>query len=330
MAKPRAILKRRHAVQGIAKITKTMQMIATAKYKRAFNRAVAARPYTDRLRSLIRRLTEAAGELKHPLLEVREPKRVAVLAIAGNRGLCGGYNSNVGRALAAFRARVAERGLPLEIHACGKKLGGMLKYQKVPVASFHKEFEDKPGYAEVDALASALLARYAAGEIDEVHIVYTKFESASRQHAVSEQVLPLRLKAEDPERVIERGPERGAGGDESKGAPSEARWESWDDDADAKKPTPDATDASDSSVIFEPDAATILADLLPRSVRIHVFQAFLDAAVSEQTARMVAMKSATDNARDMIKSLTMLYNRSRQTLITTELSEIMGGAAALE
>jgi F-type H+-transporting ATPase subunit gamma len=293
MAKPRAILKRRHAVQNIAKITKTMQMIATAKFKRAFDRAVAARPYTDRLRSLIGRLAAAAGGFEHPLLAVREPKRVAVLAVAGNRGLCGGYNSNVGRELQAFRARIAERGLDLEIHACGKKLGGMLKYQKVALAALHKEFEDKPAYAQVDAITSEFIGRFAAGEIDELHVVYTKFESAARQRAVSEQVLPLTLAA----------------------SPSAA------EDVD-----PDAA----PSVIFEPDAATILADLLPRAVRMQVFQAFLDAAVSEQTARMVAMKAATDNARDMIKSLTMLYNRSRQTLITTELSEIMGGAAALE
>jgi F-type H+-transporting ATPase subunit gamma len=289
MAKPRAIHKRRHAVQNIAKITKTMQMIATAKFKRAFDRSVAARPYTDGLRSLIARLAGSVAGFTHPLLEAREPRRVAVLAVAGNRGLCGGYNSNVGRELAAFRRRIAERGLPLEIHASGKKLGGMLKFQKVAVAALHRQFEDKPAYEQVEEVAAELLRRYEAGEIDELHVVYTKFESAARQRAVTEQVLPLTL---------------GAASAESEGGGVEP--------------------------LFDPDAASILSTLLPRSVRMQVFQAFLDAAVSEQTARMVAMKAATDNARDMIKSLTMIYNRSRQTLITTELSEIMGGAAALE
>jgi len=291
MAKPRAIHKQRHAIQNIAKITKTMQMIATAKFKRTFNRAVAARPYTDRLTSLIGRLAAAAEGFEHPLLRVREPKRIAVLAIAGNRGLCGGYNSNVGRELTAFRHRAGERGVELELHASGKKLGGMLKFQKVTVAAVYRQFDDKPSYAEVDEVASALLARYAAGEFDELHVVYTKFESASRQRVVSEQVLPLQLQSEGSERPA--------------GAPL-------------------------GNTIFDPDAATILSTLLPRNVRMHLFQAFLDAAVSEQTARMVAMKAATDNARDMIKALTMAYNRSRQSLITTELSEIMGGAAALE
>ena len=285
MAKPRAILKRRKAVQNFAKITKTMQMIATARFKKSFDRAVAARPYTDRLKGLIADIAAAAEGFTHPLLERRTAKRAAVLAIASNRGLCGGYNGNVARRLAAFRAEARARGVEIEVHASGKKLGAVLRFQKVATAALHKEFDDRPAFERVDALATAFLTRYAAGEIDELHVVYTKFESASRQRAVSEKVLPLE---------------------------------------------PPAAGRDPPDYIFSPDAKTILADLLPRSVRLHVFQAFLDAAVSEQTARMVAMKAATDNARDMIKDLTRLYNRSRQTLITTELSEIMGGAAALE
>lgn len=290
MAKPRAILKRRVAVANIAKITKTMQMIATARFKKTFDRAVAARPYTDRLRGLIGRLASAAGAFSHPLLDVRPPRAAAVLAIAGNRGLCGGYNSNVGKRLVEFRRATLERGLTLEVHVSGKKLGTYLRYQKVPVETVHRQFEDKPTFEQVDAVTTDLLRRYAEGRIDELHVVYTKFLSAARQQAVAEQVLPLVL------------------------APTAA----------ARGP------AAQQEPIFDPDPTTILSELLPRAVRMHVFQAFLDAAVSEQTARMVAMKAATDNARDMIKSLTMLYNRSRQTLITTELSEIMGGAAALE
>jgi F-type H+-transporting ATPase subunit gamma len=290
MAKPRAILNRRKAVQNIAKITKTMQMIATAKFKRAFDRAVAARPYTDRLTALIGELSAAATDFRHPLLEARTPRKVAVLAVASNRGLCGGYNSGVARRLAELRASVAARGLPLETHVSGKKLAGILKFQRASWDRLHTGFEDKPTFAQVDEVASELLRRYEAGEIDELHVVYTKFLSSARQKPVSEQVLPLAV----PTRSEEK----------------------------SGKATRD--------YIFSPDPATILSDLLPRSVRLHVFQAFLDAAVSEQTARMVAMKSATDNAFEMIKTLTRRYNRSRQTQITTELSEIMGGAAALE
>ncbi|MCP5042232.1 MAG: ATP synthase F1 subunit gamma [bacterium] len=286
MAKPRAILKRKQSIQNIAKITKTMQMIATAKFKRANDRAIAARPYTDQLTALIGELSAAAGDFQHPLLETREPKKAVLLVVASNRGLCGGYNGNVVRLAQKVRAQFAERELEFELHVCGKRPASSLRFQNVPIDETHLQFEDKPTFEEADVLASDFIGRYIAGEIDELHVVYTKFHSTARQEAVTEQVLPLAP---------------------TEGAESAAR-----------------------DYIYHPDAASILSDLLPRSVRLHVFQALPDAAVSEQTARMVAMKAATDNARDMIKDLTMLYNRSRQTLITTELSEIIGGAAALE
>jgi len=285
MAKPRAILKRRKSVQSIAKITKTMQMIATAKFKRAHDRAVAARPYTDRLQRLISQLTAAAGEFRHPLMDQRESKSAALIVLSSNRGLCGGYNTNVLRQADAFRGEAEARGLPVEIHACGKKALAALRYQRVKPAAAHTHFEDNPTFEQVDALVTPLMERYEAGTLDEVHVAYTKFVSAGRQQATVEQVLPL---------------------------------------------TPPEAGKAAAEYIFHPDVKTILFDLLPRSVRLHVFQAFLDAAVSEQTARMVAMKSATDNAQDMIRDLGLRYNRSRQTQITTELSEIIGGAAALE
>jgi len=290
MAKPRAILARTKSVQNIRKITKTMQMIATAKFKRAHDRAVAARPYTDKLTRLIGKLADAAGsEFAHPLLEKREPKRALLLTISSNRGLCGGYNTNVTKATRAAYAELGERGLDVELIASGKRVGAMLKYKKIKPDRIHTHIEDKPTFADIDALATPFLERYENGEIDEVHVAYTKFVSAARQNAVVEQVLPL-----EPPKA-----EKAAAG-------------------------------MQQNYVFYPSAEEILSDLLPRSVRLHLFQAFLDAAVSEQTARMVAMKSATDNAGEMIRSLTMLYNRSRQTQITTELSEIIGGAAALE
>jgi F-type H+-transporting ATPase subunit gamma len=294
VAKPRALLKRRKAIQNIAKITKTMQMIATARFQKAFQRAVAARPFTDTLRTLVAEVSAAAPDFTHPLLERRPPRRAVVVAIASNRGLCGGYNAGVARALAGVRAEAEREGTALEIRASGKRLASILKFQRVPVQKVYDQFEDRPRFAEVDAIATEVLRRYAAGDVDRLIVVYTKFLSAARQAPVAETVLPLSLPT----------------------AASTA--------AAAATPTA-ATD-----YLFDPDAPTLLAALLPRSVRMHLFQAFLDAAVSEQTARMVAMRSATDNAVDMIRSLTRLYNRSRQSQITTELSEIMGGAAALE
>jgi F-type H+-transporting ATPase subunit gamma len=292
MPKPRAILKRAISVKNVAKITNTMQMIATAKFKRAHDRAVAARPYTDHLGRIIAEVAAAAGEYHHPLMEVRPARRATVLAVGGNRGLCGPYNGGVVRALLPFLQDLKARGIETELVVSGKKIGTMLRYQQVPVAKLHTRFEDKPAFADVLEAAAPLLERFATGAADEVHLVYTKFLSSARQQAVVERVLPLApLPAgkgtAEPGKVLR----------------------DW---------------------LFSPDAATILSDLIPRSVRLKVFQAFLDAAVSEQTARMVAMKAATDNAQDVIRDLTQLYNRSRQSLITTELSEIIGGAAALE
>ena len=286
MPKPRAILKRKKAVQNIAKITKTMQMIATARFKKAFDRAVAARPYTDRLVELVAQLSAAAGEFTHPLLETREAKTVALVAVASNRGLCGGYNSGIVRATLAAQRDAVAKGRAVTLIAAGRKLAGALKFQGLVPAAVHVHFEDKPTYAQVDALVSPLLDEYVAGRVDEVLVAYTKFESSSRQRPTVERILPLAV----PQ--AKAGPAR--------------------------------------DYLFDPDARTILTDLIPRTVRLRVFQAFLDAAVSEQVARMTAMKSATDNAMDMIKALGRLFNRSRQSQITTELTEIMGGAAALE
>jgi F-type H+-transporting ATPase subunit gamma len=287
MAKPRAILKRKKAVQNIAKITRTMQLIATARFKRAFDRAVAARPYTDRLAAVVADLAAAAGDFRHPYLDTREPRRrVALLALASNRGLAGAYNSGIARLAVGEWRRAREEGVALDLVASGKKLASALRFQGATPSAVHTHIEDKPTFKAVEGVAAPLLAAYAAGELDEISVAYTKFESSARQRPTLERILPFRVQA------AAAGPAR-----------------DW---------------------IFDPDAKTILSDLLPRTVRLRFFQAFLDAAVSEQVARMTAMKAATDNAQDMIRSLGRVYNRSRQSQITTELSEIMGGAAALE
>jgi len=288
MPKPRAILKRAKAVKNIAKITNTMRKIAQSRFRRAMNRAVAARPYTDRLVRLIEDLSGAAGEVRHPYLEEREEKRVALLAIASNRGLCGGYNSNVARETLRARAELEGRGAAVSFVVAGKRLAGMLKYQHVPLDAVLTHIDDRPRFEQVDELATRFLPAFEAGKVDALYVTYTRFVSAARQHAATERVLPLARPA-------------------TAGEPA---------------PAPD--------VIFSPDPQTILQDLLPRSVRLKLFQAFLDAAVSEQTARMVAMTAATDNANDLIEALTRKYNRSRQAQITTEISEIVGGAAAQE
>jgi len=287
MAKPRAILKRANAVRSTARITNTMRMIATARYKKAFDRAVAARPYTDRLGKLIGELSAATGDFRHPLIEEREEKNVTLLGIASNRGLCGGYNSNVSKETVRTVARLEAAGAHVESNVAGKRLAGMLKYAGVRTDHVLTHLDDRPRFEQINEMVTPFLAAYEAGQVDGLYIVYTKFLSASRQEAVTERVLPLSR----PEGVKASG---------------------------------------ETDYIFSPDPETILSELLPRSVRLKVFQAFLDASVSEQSARMIAMQGATENAYELIRTLTQQYNRSRQALITTELSEIMGGVAALE
>ena len=291
MAKPRAILKRRKSIQNIAKITKTMQMIARAKFKKTFDRAVAARPYTDRLTALVAELSRAAGEgFTHPLLEEREAgDRIGLLAIASNRGLCGGYNSGVSRVTVEALGEARGAGRQVDLVVAGRRLASYLRTGGHAIDAVHTNFDDKPTMAEVEAAVLPLVEAYAAGRTSEVLVAYTRFESASRQFPVVERVLPFPVPGA-------KAGEEGVGRD-------------W---------------------IFDPSPAAILTDLIPRAVRLKFFQSFLDASVAEQVARMTAMTAATDNAQDMIVSLGRRFNRSRQAQITTELSEIMGGAAALE
>ena len=215
--------------------------------------------------------------------------------MASNRGLCGGYNSGVVRQTVerpprGGRGRAARSGSSSRAASSRARSSS----RACPWRSSFTHFEDKPTFAQVNEVVGPAGRRVRArARSTRCSIAYTKFESSSRQRPVVERVLPF----------SGRGP--GAVGDEAKAG----RDRDW---------------------IFDPDAATILTDLIPRTVRLRVFQAFLDAAVSEQVARMTAMKSATDNAQDMIKALGRLFNRSRQSQITTELTEIMGGAAALE
>jgi F-type H+-transporting ATPase subunit gamma len=289
--KPRAILKRRKSIQNIAKITKTMKMIAQAKFKRAFDRAVAARPYTDRLTALVGELSRAAGtDFTHPLLEPREGARIAMLAVASNRGLCGGYNSGVARAtIEAHRAAVAE-GKEVQLVVVGRRVTSALRVAGITPERTITTFDDRPTLEQAREAVAPLVEAYAQGRVTEVRLAYMRFESASRQFPVVETVLPFPVPTPAP----------------GEKAPVERDW------------------------IFDPSPAAILTDLIPRAVRLRFFQAFLDASVAEQVARMAAMSAATDNAQDMIVSLGRLFNRSRQAQITTELSEIMGGAAALE
>lgn len=291
MAKARALDRRRKSIRSIRKITRTMELISTAQFKRAMDRATAATSYTKRITALVAHLAHAGLEVAHPLLQPRpEPKRAILLVLTANRGLCAGYNSSVLR-LAAARYRELQKSVPeVHIEMAGKRGISAFKFRKFEMAETFTHFDDKPTFAEADVLASRYLLDFADGALDRLDVAYTRFESASRQQAVVETLLPL--------------------GDLAGGA---------DENAPVGEPQYE----------FLPSAESILDEVVPTSFKVRLFKCLLDAAVSEQIARMVAMKAATENADGMISNLSMAYNRARQGQITGELLEIIGGAEAL-
>jgi F-type H+-transporting ATPase subunit gamma len=292
MAQLREIKKRIVAVKTIQRITKTMQMIATAKFTAALARAKNSRPYTDTIRGLVAKVSSQAGDTSHPLLEkpARASGKELVLVIASDRGLCGAYNSNVLRTATKLLAEIRAGGSEVVLDASGRKALGFFKYQKQEISNRHA-VGDRPQYEAVEKIGQDYIDRYVAGEFSSVKVVYMRFISAARQRPEVMQLLPLSLP---------KAPE----GAEAAGA--------------------------NANFDFSPSAPELLDELLPRSVKVSLYQAFLDAVVSENVMRMVAMKAATDNAGGLGRTLKRSFNRARQARITTELTEIVAGVEALK
>jgi F-type H+-transporting ATPase subunit gamma len=288
-------------------------LISTAQFKRAMDRATAATAYTRRITALVGHLAQSGLEVTHPLLTPRQdPKSAILLVLSANRGLCAGYNGNVLR-LAVARYHEMQKSLPeVGIEMAGKRGISAFKFRKIPMAETFTHFNDKPTFAEVDALASRYLLDFLGGRLDRLDVVYTQFESASRQQATVETLLPLvhPVDAKGTEAVFAKT--------------SGGHGESAAKTASISAPLP-----QESHYEFLPSAASILDEIVPASFRVKLFKCFLDAAASEQIARMMAMKAATENADSMISQLSMAYNRARQGQITGELLEIIGGAEAL-
>jgi F-type H+-transporting ATPase subunit gamma len=296
MAKARSLDKRRKSIRNIRKITRTMELIATAKFKKAMDRAIASTAFTKRITKLVGDLARSGLEVSHPLLEPRpETKNALLLVLTANRGLCGGYNGSVLRNSFARLTELSGSVPQVRIEVSGKRGIGAFKFKKIPVHQTYTQFDDQPKYAEVEVIANRYLEDYVAGEIDRLDVAYTKFINSSKQVMVLETLLPL---------------ESLAGGEEE-GADRSAK-------------------STESMYEFLPSAESILREVVPTSFKVKLFKCFLDAAVSEQIARMVAMKSATENASEMIRDLSQSYNRARQTQITGEIMEIIGGVEALK
>lgn len=292
MAKTRAIVKRRKAVRNIRKITRTMELIATARFRKAMDRAIQADAFTKKVAELVSDLSASGASAEHPLLKPRpQVKKSILLVLTANRGLCGGYNSNAARlGLKALEEGQAERTVQLEVS--GKRGINFFRYRGIAATHTYTQYEDKPTFEEVDPLAQRYLTAYLAGEIDRLDVAYTRFVSMGKQIAEVATLLPF---------------------SDMPGGSSAA--------ISGKKA---------GEYLFLPSSQDILEELVPMSFKVRLFKCFLDAAVSEQIARMVAMKGATENAGNLLRDLNMLYNRARQSQITSELSEIIGTAEALK
>ncbi|HEV3166641.1 MAG TPA: ATP synthase F1 subunit gamma [Isosphaeraceae bacterium] len=308
MAKARAIVKRRKSVQNIRKITRTMELIATARFKKALDRATEAEAYTRKIAELVADLGATGQQASHPLLEVHDPiKKELLLVLTSNRGLAGGYNGNVLRVAMRNIQDAQIEGIGMQLEVAGKRGVGYFRFRGISAATTYTHFEDKPQFHEVEVLADKYIAMYVRGEIDRLDVAYTQFISTARQKAVSVTLLPMTAA-----QVAETGPS--------------VRQATQDSAAQGGTKGP----AERTPYEFLPDAKSILEEIVPVSFKVRLFKCFLDAAVSEQIGRMIAMRGATENADDMIKMLTRQYNRARQSQITRELAEIIGGAAALE
>jgi F-type H+-transporting ATPase subunit gamma len=295
------IRRRLRSVKSTQQITKAMKMVAAAKLRRAQERVVGARPYAKLLSNVLASVTAKAGDVKHPLLAVREEKRVIVVVVAGDRGLAGAFNSNVNKATQHLIAAHSEW-TDVRVLPAGKKALEFWKRRKYPLTekTYPAVFASLR-YADAREIATYLSEEFLAEKVDAVYIVVNEFRSILSQVVQTTRLLPL------------------TAGQKAEPAPH-----------GQAAPAPAEAKPAGVEYIYEPDAKTILAWLLPRSLEFAVYRALAESAAAEMGARMTAMDSASKNAGEIIDKLTLTYNRARQARITKELIEIVSGAAALE
>lgn len=288
----RDIKQRIVSVQSTRQITRTMEMVSTAKIRRAQDRIESARPYALSMMEVLGNVARFIAGASHPLLEEHAAhERVIVIAVASDRGMCGAFNSSILRLSETIIQEEKAAGATVDVIAVGKKAIGYFRYRGTePVAAF-RDMSDKPTYADARAIASHVIEAYTSGAADAVHLVFNRFKNVAEQKPERHPLLPVRREVVD------------------------AAAEQLD---------------IHPEYLFEPDPKAVLERLLPTYVETLIYRALLESAASEHGARRKAMKSATDNASEMITTLTRSYNRARQAAITNEIAEIVGGAAALE
>ncbi|MGI6033078.1 MAG: ATP synthase F1 subunit gamma [Coriobacteriales bacterium] len=311
----RDIKRRINSVQNTKQITRTMEMVATAKIRHATERITAATPYSEAMQKTLAGIAAHSLSVEHPLLEQRETKKAAIaIVVVSDRGLAGGFNSNIFREVDRYRAANDAANVKTDVIVCGKKGVSYFHYRKVEPVMVYRDMSADPTLTEAREISSYVRSRFLDGSADEVKIFYNHARNAADQDVREEVILPISA-------------------EELSGESKKAEKETVDTDAvilegdeeeetEGKKPTL----VSD----FEPSDDEVLNLLLPAYVGTMIYHALIDSAAAEQGARRKAMKSATDNATDMVETLGRLYNRVRQGAITTEITEIVGGAAALE
>ncbi|CAB5723136.1 F-ATPase gamma subunit [Delftia tsuruhatensis] len=277
------------SVENTKKITKAMEMVAASKMRKAQDRMLAARPYSEKIRNIAAHLGQANPEYVHPFMQVNDAKKAGVIVVTTDKGLCGGMNTNVLRAVTGKLRELQDQGVAMEAVAIGNKGLGFLNRVGAKVVSHATGLGDTPHLEKLIGPVKVLLDQYAEGKLNAVYLSYTKFINTMKQESVVEQLLPLSSEQLQADKTS---------------------GHSWD-------------------YIYEPDAQSVIDELLVRYVESLVYQAVAENMASEQSARMVAMKAATDNAGNVISELKLVYNKTRQAAITTELSEIVAGAAAV-
>jgi F-type H+-transporting ATPase subunit gamma len=281
-------------VQSTKKITRAVELIAASRIVRAQQRVAAARPYIEQLTEVIRNLSKAGAGLNQPLLLPRDEVRtVGFIVVTADRGLCGGYNANVQRAAERAIAREQSAGHDYRLIVIGKKGQTFFRYRKYRIDAAFTGFTDHPAYENAREIARDAVARFESNEVDQIQLIYTQFLSIGSQRVVERRFVPV-----DASAITEAGAAEVDGG-------TTAAYE------------------------FEPSPEAILEQLLPRYAEGRLFAALLDAAASLHAAQQRAMKAATDNANELIKTLERIANRARQDAITTEITEIVGGAEGL-
>lgn len=289
MASGKEIRGKIKSVENTKKITKAMEMVAASKMRKAQDRMRAARPYSDKIRNIAANLSQANPEYTHPfLVKTNAARKVGFIVVSTDKGLCGGLNTNILRAVTLKLKEFEAQGVVIEATAIGNKGFGFLNRIGTKVVSHAVQLGDTPHLEKLIGPVKVLLDSYQEGTLDAVYLCYTKFINTMKQEPTIEQLLPL--SAEKLE------------GDKNS--------HSWD-------------------YIYEPEAKTVIDELLVRYVEALIYQAVAENIASEQSARMVAMKSASDNAGNVIDELKLVYNKTRQAAITKELSEIVAGAAAV-